>query len=213
MSRLTVMRLSKGLTAVVALLTLDIGARLGIPGVDREVLGRFTSGSRGGLLGLYEMIGGGGLSRAGVLALGMMPYLSARTFMWLGRIVSPGLEQMAHSIEGRHRTRVLTRWLTLALSLIQGFGFARFVSSIPGAVDSPGPMFMARTVLLLTAGSLVAMWFGERLTERDEDDLQSSTVLRARPEVGPTLVEPGQPASQPLRPRPSTDAEILRTRR
>lgn len=140
-----------------------VGSRLTLAGVNLAALIDYERGNgatRGGLLGLYELVFQGGLHRAAVLGLGIMPYLTARIYMWLWRVVNPPAAT----------SRTKTRALTLALSLIQGFGFAAFLQRLPGVVGEPGGGFIVRTVLTVTAASLVAMWFGEQLTQPDEDD-------------------------------------------
>jgi preprotein translocase subunit SecY len=185
-----------------------VGSRVSLAGIDVKRVVAFIGDSRGGLLGLYEMVFQGGLNRGGILALGIMPYLSARVYLWLWAKVSPG--SAAISFEARRRR---TRLTTTALALAQSVGFATFLRSIPGAVTSPAT-FMATTMLTLTATSLVAMWFGEQLTERDEPDLPDVPLsdLLGRPEAAPALPGPALPASPPLHPHPSSAAETVRTR-
>jgi hypothetical protein len=92
-----------------------------------------------------------------------MPYLTARIYMRLWRVVRP-----AHRSARDERVRV--RLLTGALAVIQSIGFATFLQRVPGAVANPGLGFLTTTVLTLTAGSLIAMWFGEKLTQHDDSD-------------------------------------------
>ena len=196
------------LTFLAAIPLLIVGSRVTLPGVNVKALADFMGGApggRGGLLGLYELVFQGGLTRGAILGLGIMPYLSARIFMRLARAVIPGVEP----------SRLATRVLTVALSLIQSAGLATFLQSAPGVVAEPGPGFIAKTMLTLTAGSLVAMWFGEQLTEPLDSDLDDREVsaLPERPEASPALIAPAPPASQPIHQRPSSGAETLRTPR
>src|SRR5439155_15838392 len=119
------------------LLVLEAGARVGIPSLNGQALTAFLRGGSTWVLTLYDRFGGGGLSRGGVLALGIMPYLSARILMLLAGRASPALEAMAHDQHGRRSLARWTRILTVGLSLVQSYGFARFVQGIPGAVVNP----------------------------------------------------------------------------
>jgi preprotein translocase subunit SecY len=196
----------KRLFALLAAIPLIIvGSRVTLPGVNAVALKNFIGSSRGGLLGLYELVFQGGLHRGAILGLGIMPYLTARVYMRLWRAVNP------KAVTTRFKTRVLT----VALSLIQSAGLATFLQRVPGAVAQPGPGFIATTMLTLTAGSLVAMWLGERLTEPSDLEVEDDDVsaLPERREASPALPSPASPASQPIHQRPSSDAEILRTPR
>ena len=196
-------------TLLGAIAFIEIGARIGLPGVDRVALLQFVNqGPRGGLLGLYGLLAGGGFARAGVLALGFMPYLTARLYMWLARVVSPGIA----ALDDDQRIK-RTRWLTGALAAIQSFGFAAFLQRVPNVVANPGVGFTATAVLTLTGASLVAMWFGEKLTESDEPEMPPLSELAERPAVSPAPSVPALPGPPPLHPRPSSDAETLHTPR
>jgi preprotein translocase subunit SecY len=199
----------KGATLVGAIALIEIGVRVGLPGVDGVALFHYLNeAGRGGLLGLYAFIAGGGPFRAGVMALGIMPYLTARVFMRLARIVSPRIAALDDDGRITH-----TRWLTGALALIQSIGFATFLQRTPNVVANPGMGFMTTTVLTLTGASLIAMWFGEKLTEAgesDEPEVPTLSELPERLEASPALIEPALPVSPPLRPHPSTGAETLR---
>jgi preprotein translocase subunit SecY len=153
----------KALTWAGAIAFVYAGSHLTLWGVNAQALVDFerrSGTSSGGFLGLYELVFRGGLHRAAVLGIGIMPYLSARIYMWLVRKVNPRVAA----------SKAKTRALTCLLSLLQGYGFATFLQDTPGVVAAPGAGFIARTVLTVTAASLVAMWFAERLTSRDEDD-------------------------------------------
>jgi preprotein translocase subunit SecY len=154
----------KALAFVSAIASIELGARIGLPGVDAiALLQYFDQAGRPFLVSAFAVIAGGGLFRAGVLALGIMPYLSARIYMRLWRVVRP-------TQPSAREERVRTRLLTGALAVIQSIGFATFLQRVPGAVANPGVGFMTTTVLTLTAGSLLAMWFGEKLTQDEDSD-------------------------------------------
>src|SRR6476646_836307 len=143
------------------------GAHITVPGVDVVALTDFfkNQGS-GGILGLYDLFVGGGLSRATVFALGIMPYISASIFMQIAGAVVPTVEKMQKDEEGRKKITQWSRYLTVILAAVQGWGFALFTSSLEGAVVSPGFGFKVQMVLFLTAGAIFVMWLGEQITER-----------------------------------------------
>lgn len=155
------------------LLFFEVGARVTLPGLDVQALLRFIrNNDGGGLLGFYNWLGGGALSRGAVLALGIVPYFSAMIMMRLARLVSPSVEAL-NDTEAGHQSMVrVTRTLPVTLALTQSIGFALFVQRVPGAVADPGIGFMIRTTLTLTAGSLAAMLIGEQMLRPlgDEDD-------------------------------------------
>src|SRR4026209_2029914 len=116
------------------------GAHITVPGVDVVALTDFfkTQGGGGGLLGLYDLFVGGGLSRATVFALGIMPYISASIFMQIAGAVIPTVEKMQKDEEGRKKITQYTRYATVGLALVQAWGYALFTESVEGAVSSPG---------------------------------------------------------------------------
>lgn len=143
-----------------------IGAHITVPGVDVVALTDFFANKGGGLLGLYDLFVGGGLSRATVFALGIMPYISASIFMQIAAAVIPSIEKMNKDEEGRKKVNQWSRYLTLLLAVVQAWGFAIFVSSMENAVINPGMGFRLQMVLFLTTGAMFVMWLGEQITER-----------------------------------------------
>ena len=145
-----------------------IGAHITVPGVDVVALTDFfkNRGGGGGLLGLYDLFVGGGLSRATVFALGIMPYISSSIFMQIAGAVIPTVEKMQKDEEGRKKVTQWTRYATVILAVVQGWGFALFTSSLENAVINPGFGFKLQMVLVLTAGAIFVMWLGEQITER-----------------------------------------------
>jgi preprotein translocase subunit SecY len=150
------------------LLIYRIGAHITAPGIDVLALQNYFANQQGGggLLGLYDLFVGGGLSRATVFALGIMPYISASIFTQIAGAVVPTIDKMQKDEEGRKKITQWTRYLTVVLALIQGYGFALFTQSLPNAVARPGFWFVAQMVLVLTTGALFVMWLGEQITER-----------------------------------------------
>jgi preprotein translocase subunit SecY len=152
----------------ICLVLYRIGAHITVPGVDVLALTDFfkNRGGGGGILGLYDLFVGGGLSRATVFALGIMPYISSSIFMQIAGAVVPTVEKMQKDEEGRKKITQWSRYLTVLLAMVQGWGFALFTSSLENAVIAPGFGFKLQMVLFLTAGAVFVMWLGEQITER-----------------------------------------------
>ena len=148
-----------------------LGIFVPVPGVDREQLGKFFSTQSDTLFGLYDMFSGGALMQFSVFVLGIMPYITASIIMQLmGRMV-PALERIQkEGQQGRNRMTQYTRYLTIAIALVQSYGMAFALESMSGAgggiVIQPGWGFRLMTVLTVTAGSCFLMWLGEQMTER-----------------------------------------------
>ncbi len=142
------------------------GAHITVPGVDVGILRQQFGALQGGILGIYDMFVGGGLSRATILALGIMPYISASIMFQLLAAVFPTVEKMQKEGEdGRQKLTQWTRYTTVLLSAVQGFSYAAFLNST-GAVRSPGFVFNLTTTVTLTVGAIFVMWLGEQITER-----------------------------------------------
>ena len=153
----------------VCLLLYRAGAHLTVPGVDVQALTNYFANQRGGggLLGLYDLFVGGGLSRATVFALGIMPYISASIFTQIAGAVVPTVDKMQKDEEGRKKLTQWTRLITVVLAVVQGYGFALFTQGLPGAVVAPGFWsFVVPMVLVLVTGAVFVMWLGEQITER-----------------------------------------------
>ncbi len=151
----------------ICLLVYRIGSHVTAPGVDvTAMLNFFQNQGSNGLLGLYDLFVGGNLSRSTVFALGIMPYISASIFMQIGAAVIPTLDKLQKDEEGRKKITQWTRYFTVALAAVQGYGYALFTSGITGAVTTPGSGFILQMVLFLTTGALFVMWLGEQITER-----------------------------------------------
>ncbi|MFL5515581.1 MAG: preprotein translocase subunit SecY, partial [Gemmatimonadales bacterium] len=156
----------KLLFTLLALVIYRIGAHIAAPGVNVTALADFIRNSAAaGFFGLYDALGGG-LSRATIFALGIMPYISASIIFQLAGGIAPSIGKMQKDEEGKKKITQWTRYLTVAISLGQAYTFALFTESIPGAVPNPG--FAARLIMVvtLTTGSIFVMWLGEQITER-----------------------------------------------
>jgi preprotein translocase subunit SecY len=125
-----------------------------------------SQGNSQGLLGLYNLFVGGGLSRATVFALGIMPYISASILTQIAGAVLPTVDKMQKDEEGRKKLTQWTRYITVVLAIFQAWGFALFTESLQGAVATPGLGFKVQMVLFLTTGAIFVMWLGEQITER-----------------------------------------------
>lgn len=149
-----------------------LGCHIPTPGIDGVALAAFFSTKQGTLFGLFDMFSGGALSQMSVMALGIMPYISASIILELMTVVVPYLEKLKKEGEqGRKKITQYTRYGTVVLSVIQGFGIAvglENMSSPGGAMIVPvgGWGFRLLTVVTLTAGTSFLMWLGEQVTER-----------------------------------------------
>ena len=149
-----------------------VGVHVPAPGIDAVALASFFARAKGTILGLFDMFSGGALERLSVFALGIMPYISASIILQLLTVVIPHLERLSKEGEqGRKKITQYTRYGTVVLSIIQGFGISVGLESMtsPGGapvVISPGWEFRIMTVITLTAGTAFIMWLGEQITER-----------------------------------------------
>lgn len=150
-----------------ALVVYRLGTHIPVPGIDPAQLEQLFNSQSGGILGMFNMFSGGALQRFSVLALGIMPYISASIIMQLMTVVSPQLEAMKKEGEaGRRKITQYTRYGTVALALFQSLGIAVALEAQPGLVLDPGMTFRLTTVVTLTTGTMFLMWLGEQITER-----------------------------------------------
>ncbi len=148
--------------------------RLGIfvttPGVDRIAMRRVVS--QGNLLGLLNFFSGGALEQLSIFALGIMPYVSASIILQLLTVVVPALEKLQKEGElGRRKITQYTRYGTVVLSAIQGYGISTYLETLRDStglsvVAEPGWSFRLITMISLAAGTAFIMWMGEQITER-----------------------------------------------
>jgi len=149
-----------------------IGVHVPVPGIDAVALASFFAKAKGTILGLFDMFSGGALERLSVFALGIMPYISASIILQLLTVVVPHLERLSKEGEqGRKKITQYTRYGTVVLSIIQGFGISVGLESMmaPGGapvVIVPGWGFRLLTMITLTSGTAFIMWLGEQITER-----------------------------------------------
>ncbi len=154
------------------LIVYRIGAHVPTPGIDTVALAAFFAQAKGSLLGLFDMFAGGALSNLSVFALGIMPYISASIILQLLTVAFPYLEKLSKEGDaGRRKITQYTRYGTVILSVIQGFGIAIGLENMAGPtgvsiVIEPGWSFRLMTVITLTAGTSFIMWLGEQITEK-----------------------------------------------
>ena len=163
-----------------------LGVHITLPGVDGSVIKEWMNSIQtkdptsptGGVTALLTVFSGGGLQQAGLFALGIMPYISASIMVQLMTAVVPKLSRLAREDGGRQKITQYTRYITIAIALVQGFFVAKSLTN-PGSmpymqgieefgtlVPDPTMMWMALTVLTIVAGTVLLMWMGDQITER-----------------------------------------------
>lgn len=154
------------------LLVYRLGCHIPTPGIDASALEAFFNEQQGNLLGLFNMFSGNALKRMSVMALGIMPYISASIILELMSVVVPYLEKLKKEGEqGRKKITQYTRYGTVILSAIQGFGIAIWLENVTLSAGAPvvltgGWGFRILAVITFTAGTAFLMWLGEQITEK-----------------------------------------------
>ncbi|MBN2009139.1 preprotein translocase subunit SecY [candidate division KSB1 bacterium] len=151
-----------------------IGGHVPVPGINAQALFDFFQQAQGGLFDLWDMFAGGAFKQATVFALGIMPYISASIILQLLGAVVPYFQKLQkEGEEGRKKITQLTRYGTVAISLMQAYGLAIFLqnigpSSVTGelVVPQPGIGFIMLTMITMASGCVLIMWLGEQITER-----------------------------------------------
>jgi len=146
-----------------------VGAFIPTPGIDTDRFSQFfTHSAAGGFLGYFDLFSGGMLRRMTIFALGITPYITASIILQLLTVVIPTLDKLQKEGElGRRKITQWTRYLTIALAVIQSSGIAFALQRSDGNfVLNPGFMFIFMTMLTFTAGSAFIMWLGEQITDR-----------------------------------------------
>jgi preprotein translocase subunit SecY len=143
-----------------------IGTFIPVPGIDPVALARFFEEQQGTILSMFNMFSGGALERLSIMALGVMPYISASIIMQMMAVVVPTLAALKKEGEsGRRKITQYTRYGTVVLAAFQGAG-ASVAFQNQGVVIAPGPQFVFTATMTLTAGTMFLMWLGEQITER-----------------------------------------------
>ncbi len=150
-----------------ALLVYRLGTYLPLPGIDADAFGKAFANAQTGIVGMFNMFSGGAVGRMAILALGIMPYISASIIVQLMTTVVPSWEALKKEGEsGRKQLNQYTRYLTVALAVFQAWGIAVGLEGSTGVVASPGMFFRLSAVITLVGGTMFLMWLGEQITSR-----------------------------------------------
>ncbi len=143
------------------------GIHIPVPGVDQEALKALWDQAAGNLFGVLDLFSGGNLRRISVFALGIMPYITSSIILQLMTSVYPALKKIQEEGElGRRKITQYTRYLTVALCLVQGIGISFWLQRQQGLVQGGGFSFVLMATITMTAGTMFIMWIGEQITER-----------------------------------------------
>ena len=161
-----------------ALIVFRAGTFIPVPGVDPAALASFFDQQAGNMLALFNLFSGGALSRFGIFALGIMPYISSSIIMQMASHIVPSLQQLRKEGEsGKRKITQYTRYGTVALSLVQSVAAASWLQSQPGVVVNPGTAFLVTACITLVTGTMFLMWLGEQITERGVGNGISMIIL------------------------------------
>src|SRR5215831_9864366 len=146
-----------------------IGAHIPTPGINTAVLDQYFQQAQGTALGIFDLFSGGNFRRLTIFALGIMPYITSSIILQLMTVVFPYLERLQKEGElGRRKITQYTRYMTIALSVIQSLSIASTLQTqtFNGQllVYNPGVRFILMTILTLTTGSAFIMWLGEQIS-------------------------------------------------
>jgi len=148
-----------------------VGIFITTPGVNRSVMQNLFAQASNTIFSVFNMFSGGGLEQLSIFALGVMPYISASIILQLLTVVVPSLDKLSKEGEmGRKKITQYTRYLTVGISMIQGFAISVYLEGLRSntgemVVNNPGLSFQLMTVLTLTSGTAFIMWLGEQITE------------------------------------------------
>ncbi len=155
-----------------ALIVYRLGSYIPVPGIDPHILADIFSKNQNGVLGMFNMLSGGALSRMTIFALAVMPYISASIIMQVLGFAIPSLAALKKEGEaGRRKINQYTRYGTVLLAAFQGYGMAVGLESMTGSNGAPvvleaGMFFKISTTVTLTGGTMFLMWLGEQITAR-----------------------------------------------
>jgi preprotein translocase subunit SecY len=151
---------------LLAIFVYRIGTHIPVPGIDPRQLEALFNQNQGTILGLANMFSGGALERMSILALGIMPYISASIIMQLMAAVTPQLEQLKKEGEaGRRKISQYTRYLTVVLAIVQATGMTVGMANQGMSFDT-SPLFFVIAITSLVTGAVFMMWLGEQITEK-----------------------------------------------
>jgi preprotein translocase subunit SecY len=160
---------SKIIVTLTLVFVYRLGAHIVLPGIDPTKLDQFSHRSSGGVLGLLDAFAGGAFSQASILALGIMPYISASIFMQLMTILTPSMQKLQKEGEsGRKKINQWTRLLTVAVTVVQASAYVAYLRQMgqDAIIPSYSAYFWISTTIILTAGTLFVMWLGEKITDK-----------------------------------------------
>lgn len=154
-----------------ALIVYRIGTYIPVPGIDPHIMAEIYAKHRGGVLGVFNMLAGGALERMTIFALAVMPYISSSIIIQVLTVAVPQLAALKKEGEvGRRKINQYTRYGTVLLATLQGYGIAVGLEGMTGsqgsAVLEPGFFFRFTTTVTLTGGTMFLMWLGEQITAR-----------------------------------------------
>ena len=143
------------------------GTFVPLPGIDPDQLKIMMEGNQKGLLGMFNVFAGGAVSRMAIFALGIMPYISSSIIVQLLTGTSDYFKNLkSQGTIGRQKITQITRYGTVLLATIQGYGLSVGLESSENLVINPGMFFKATTVTTIVAGTIFLMWLGEQITQR-----------------------------------------------
>jgi preprotein translocase subunit SecY len=189
------------LFTVGALIIFRIGTFIPIPGVNVEAYAHAFDSQSKGILGMFNMFGGGALQHAAIFTLNVMPYISASIIVQLMGSIYPPWEKLKKEggDAGRKQLNQYTRYLTVALALAQSIGVAVGLQNGKGVVDAPGIFFLVTAVATLTGGTMFLMWLGEQITSRGVGNGNSliifAGIVARMPSTVGALLSQGQQGS------------------
>ena len=150
-----------------ALLVYRLGTYIPLPGIDPQALQAVFSQQQSGIVGMFNMFAGGAVGRMAIFALNIMPYITASIVIHLLSSTVPHLQQLKKEGEtGRKQINQYTRYGTVLLATVQGYGIAVGLEGAEGVVVDPGAFFRASAVITLVGGTVFLMWLGEQVTAR-----------------------------------------------
>jgi len=155
------------LFTVLILCIYRLGTYIPLPGIDSQALQSMMQSNQKGLLGMFNVFSGGAVQRMAIFALGIMPYISSSIIIQLLTGVSEYFKSLKNQGEiGRQKITQYTRYGTVLLATIQGYGVSVGLENSTNIVIDPGAFFKITTVISLVAGTIFLMWLGEQITQR-----------------------------------------------
>ena len=152
---------------IIILAIYRFGTFVPLPGIDPDQLKTMMESNQKGLLGMFNVFAGGAVSRMAIFALGIMPYISSAIIVQLLTGVSDYFKNLKSQGEfGRKKITQITRYGTVLLATIQGYGLSVGLEASAGLVINPGIFFKISTVSTIVAGTVFLMWLGEQITQR-----------------------------------------------